>query len=123
MKLSALLAWRRHYFFKDKFILISLILVFFLNLLIWVLLFIKIPHSTEPVVLHYNIYFSIDLIGDWRRVFTVPLTGLIILLINSFLSYIIYQKSRLVAYFLTGASLVLHFFLLIASAAIIFINL
>lgn len=124
MKLPAFLAiFRRHYFFKDKFILISLVLSLSLNLLIWVLLYLKIPRNMESVILHYNIYFSIDLIGEWYRVFILPTAGLVILFINSFLSYIIYKQSRLAAYLLAGSILALHFFLLTASLAIIFINL
>jgi len=111
-------------FLRDRFVLLSLILSLFFNLLISLLLFVKIPHSVdELVVLHYNIYFSIDLIGVWWRIFLVPLAGLAILFINFLLSYIIYKQNRVISYFLTGGVVMTHLLLLIASLTLIYINL
>ncbi len=126
-------------FLRDKFILIAGGLAGGLNLLIWLLLVIKIPRSTEQIVLHYNIYFGPDLIGAWYRAFLAPLLGLLIFGLNFLLAYWFYpvnadhlpfavgqaeveKQSRLLAYFLAGGGAAINFFFLISVLTIIFIN-
>ncbi|MFH1226242.1 MAG: hypothetical protein V1684_03095 [bacterium] len=127
-------------FLRDRFILIVGGLAGGLNLLAWLLLAIKIPRSTESIILRSNIYFGPDLIGAWYRVFLAPLLGLLIFGLNFLLAYWFYpvdashlpfvgrqagwdKKSRLLAYFLVGAGAAVNFFLLIGALTIIFINL
>lgn len=125
-------------FLRDKFILIAVCSAIGLNLLAWLFLAVKIPRSAEPIVLHYNIYFGPDLIGDWYRAFLAPALGLAIFGLNFFLAYWFYpvnqppfgwhqagtgRQSRLLSYFLIGSSAAINFFLLISALAIISINL
>lgn len=111
-------------FLRDKFILLSLILSLFFNVLVWLLLYTKIPHLVDgTIVLHYNIYFSIDLIGPWWQILLLPLSGLAILLINLFFSYLNYKQSRLISCFLLGFSGLMQVIIFLASLALIYVNL
>ena len=87
-------------FFKDKFNVIGLIIILILNLIIWAILYFNIEPTIDPIPLHYNIYFGIDLIGQWYQIFYLPASGLIIYFINFVLSYIIYKREKIISYFL-----------------------
>lgn len=39
--------------------------------------------AENVVPLHYNIYFGIDLFAEWYKIFWIPLSGTIILIINA----------------------------------------
>ncbi|OIO48010.1 MAG: hypothetical protein AUJ28_00120 [Parcubacteria group bacterium CG1_02_37_51] len=69
-----------------------------LNILCWLWLALLIKPSGNTVPLHYNIYFSIDLMGiDWQLYYQ-PLIGFIIILINLILAYSKRSVSGLVVY-------------------------
>lgn len=55
------------------------------NVFSWVLVFWKIPYTPDTVILHYNIYFGIDLSGPWWRVCVLPAFGVAAILIHRFL--------------------------------------
>jgi len=106
---------------QDRFILINTIFAIVLNVVIWLVLFLNIDSSSEFIPLHYNIYFGIDLIGPWYKVFVIPILGLVVFFINLLLSYII--KIKVLSYFLIGSSVFAQFILLIGSIFVILLNL
>lgn len=112
----------RSLFFKNKFILINFIISIFLNFVLFFLIFLKIRPSSEPIALHYNIYLGIDLIGNWYKIYFLPLLGLIILLVNTLLAYYILKKERILAYFLVSASTFAQIILLVAGAIVVLLN-
>jgi len=76
-----------------------------------------------PIILHYNVYFGVDVIGDWWQVYLMPLIGLLILLVNAILGYLFYQqKERIVAHLLMLASFVAQVGISIAVASLLLIN-
>ncbi|PIU01866.1 hypothetical protein COT68_00940 [bacterium (Candidatus Torokbacteria) CG09_land_8_20_14_0_10_42_11] len=94
----------------------------FFNLLTWIILARFIKPSEYPIPLHYNIYFGIDLIGPYSRVFSLPLISLFILVMNFILAFWFYPKDRLVAYILLLAAAVTQIFVLIGAVSLIYIN-
>lgn len=79
---------------------------------------------TEGVmVLHYNVYFGVDLLGIWWQTFLLPLLGLLFFLGHSFLAKHFYQRTeRIASYLLLLGSGMLSFGILIASISVAFIN-
>lgn len=76
-----------------------------------------------PVVLHYNVYFGVDMVGRWWQAYFLPGLGLGVLWVNTTLGYLFYkQKERIVAHLLLLASLVVQIAVSIAVASIILIN-
>lgn len=63
--------------------------------------------------LHYNIYFGIDLLGPWWYVLFLPGAGLLIIFGNFLISVLLLKRERLVAYFLSVASVVVQIFLML----------
>ncbi|MFA5070081.1 MAG: hypothetical protein WC528_02265 [Patescibacteria group bacterium] len=110
-------------FYQNKLFLINLLFSVLINLATWLLLSLEFKAQSDPVILHYNIYFGIDLIGPWYRVYLMPLFGFICFFINFFLSVIIYAKEKLLSYFLVFISSLMQIILIIATIFIIFQNL
>ncbi|MCK5459941.1 hypothetical protein KAI52_02415 [Candidatus Parcubacteria bacterium] len=108
--------------FKDKIISLCFFASLLLNIFIWIYCFLNIKAGEELIYLHYNIYFGVDFIGEWRKIFIIPIFGLIILLINYSISIQIYLKNKFVSYILVGSALFAQFILLFASIAIVWIN-
>lgn len=54
-----------------------------INLITWVGLYIVFPPTGDVVVLHYNIYFGVDLLGEWYRLLYIPITGTAVLILNA----------------------------------------
>jgi len=76
-----------------------------------------------PVVLHYNVYFGVDMVGKWWQAYFLPFIGFGVLAVNTTLGYLFYkQKERIVAHLLLLAALVVQIAVSIAVASIIMIN-
>jgi len=79
------------------------------------------PENTS-LPLHYNIYWGIDLFGQWYQSLILPILGLAILVINFILAIFLYSQKIMASYFFTISSVFVQLFLLIASILIILIN-
>lgn len=107
---------------KNRIIGITLLISMILNIGIWILFYIFIKPTPEPIYLHYNIYFGIDLIGDWYKIYLIPLSGLVIILVNYFVSVIIYSSKRVFSYVVLSFTVIIHFFLVLAALLLTHIN-
>lgn len=108
--------WRNH--LNLGFIIASVAF----NGLAWFFLAYFIHPSEFPIPLHYNIYFGIDLIGEYQRVFSLPLIGFLVILINSILAFWFYLKERLISYMLILSALAVQIFVVIGAISLIYIN-
>ncbi|HPA25921.1 MAG TPA: hypothetical protein PLK76_04150 [bacterium] len=109
-------------YFKDKFIRWGLISSFFLNLFLWVILYRKIPIQVEPIVLRYNIYVGINLIGSWWQVFYLPLIGLAILIFNFLLAKMMFLKEKFLARLIAMMTIIAQIFLMMIGILLTIIN-
>ncbi len=110
-------------FFKNSIIHWFIIISFLLNFICWGVLLFFIRPVDFPIILHYNVYFGVDMIGDWWQAYFLPLITLIITLINTVLAYFFYKnKERIISYILLLASLLSQVGGAIAIGSIIRIN-
>ena len=110
-------------FFRNKLVLWMISLNFIFNLANWVVLWHFIKPVDSSIILHYNVYFGVDLAGSWKNTFILPLIGLIIILINLALAYYFFAKlERIASHILLIASFMAQLSLLVASASVILIN-
>ncbi|MFH0988363.1 MAG: hypothetical protein V1763_03245 [Parcubacteria group bacterium] len=114
---------------KNKFMLISTAIGVLANLGAWILILIRLrpilsslPPDQSFIPLHYNIYFGVDLFGQWQRIFIMPGIGLAILIINAILALSLFNKKKMLAYLLTGIAGAIQIFVLIATVLVILIN-
>lgn len=71
---------------------VSSIIVFLAHLAILV---IRVKPTQLPVPLHYNIYFGIDLVGEWWFLYMLPAIGVILLLLNALIASLIKEAHLL----------------------------
>jgi len=109
-------------YWKNKIIISALILSLLANISLWIFLFKNQKSSELPIILHYNLFFGVDYLGNYNEIYTMPIIGLIIIIINTFLGCLLYKKERLVSYFLVFNILIIQLILLFASYLIVKIN-
>jgi len=94
-----------------------------INIAIWVLLMIFIKPIDAPIILHYNVYFGVDIIGNWKQVFFLPGIGIFIITSNIlFAKHFFDLKERIASHILMISSLMAQLCLLIASISVMIIN-
>ncbi len=94
-----------------------------LNLLDWLAAYaINKNVSQNLIVLHYNIDFGVNLIGDAKRIYLIPLLGLIIILINFILLAVIHRQSKFIVHLLLSGAIFANLFLLAGLASLYLIN-
>ncbi len=110
-------------FFSSKFALWFLAVGLFINLAGWISIWIFIDQTAQKIILHYNVYFGVDIKDDPKKVYFLPLIALIIYLLNFLLAFYFYRKrERIATYILLIASLMVQFTVAISIASIILIN-
>jgi hypothetical protein len=110
-------------YFRNVIVAWLLILSLLANLANWVILKLLIQPVDFSIILHYNVYFGVDLKGSYQQVFGIPLIGLFLFLINISLSKYVYKKGeRIASYLLLMATLMLQINLIVYSLSIILIN-
>ena len=109
-------------FWRDKTSMFVLLTNVLLNIVIWLFLVFRLEPSEYPVPLHFNIYFGIDVIDKWSQAFIIPGIGLIVILINLVLAYLVFSKEKFVAQFLLSSSLFVQILLFLAGIGIVVIR-
>jgi len=110
--------------FKQKSIIILLSISLLLNIALWfVLIFLLKSQGEFPLILHYNVFHGADILGRHHELFSLPITGLIILGINTSLVFYAFKyKKDLLVYTLLSTALLSQVLLLIAGSALAVIN-
>ncbi len=111
--------------FSFLYIRIYLILLLGFNAFIWfTAYYININVSQDLVILHYNVNFGVDLIGNVNKIYIIPLLGLIIIILNFILLFIFskYKYFNFVAHLLLITCLISSLFLILALSSIYLIN-
>jgi len=76
--------------FGVLYIKIYLFFLFFLNFIIWIIAYNLYNNiGRDQMILHYSINFGVNLYGDAKKIFIIPLIGLIVIIVNFFLLILI----------------------------------
>lgn len=95
----------------------------FLNILNWIILWIWIEPVDLPIILHYNVYFGVDVLGNWSQVFFSPILGIFFLAVDGGMAGFLHSKGeKMGSYLLLLGGLILQFCLVIYSLSLIVIN-
>lgn len=82
-----------------------------------------IRSSENLFILHYNVYFGVEIQGIWWQVFMLPLAGVLFFCGHLFFAYRFYGKSeRIAAYLMLFGSWLISIGVVIASVGIAYIN-
>jgi len=95
-----------------------------LDIVNWIAIAVFIDSSRSySVILHYNVYFGVDLIGEWQQAYLAPAVATALTLLNIFLARRFYEKKeRIASYILLIASIMIQLSSAIAVASVILIN-
>ena len=86
-------------FTKDKWIRATFLPTIGLCLLALLGLVRFFPHQ-DNAVLHYNVYFGIDLLGPWSSILLIPASTLTLVVLNGVAAAYLWRSDRVVSYFL-----------------------
>ncbi|MFC1609115.1 hypothetical protein ACFL2R_04110 [Patescibacteria group bacterium] len=110
-------------FFTNPILILVLSLSIVVNLGIFIFLYYFIGSSGQSVVLHYNAYFGVDLVGSRWQIYLMPLTGLAFIVINLILAiYFFCKKERIAAHILMLTAFMVQLGIVIATISTIMIN-
>ena len=110
------------FFWKDKIVLLGLALALFLNSVLLLLIYLKIPDSNLPLILHYSAYQGVDFLGESSRIYSLPAVLLIFVLLNLILADFFYKREKLISYFFIWSLSVVAILFLLAGINLIIIN-
>lgn len=127
MVLYPLLKFWESSYKNDRQVRINFILSLVLNILIWLAVGIKLqPFSylsaSGNIPLHFNVYFGIDVYAPWYYVFIIPAFGLMVIILNNIIGYLLFAKERLLSYFLAYVQTLVNLVLLAAGIFVILLN-
>ena len=120
-KLKEVLASKRS-FVSDRITVLSLGISGLLNIIHWLILYIKIKPSETSLLLHYNVVYGPDFIGSSLYIYWIPLLALVLLITNAVSAAVFYKREKLAAHFISFASIAVQIVFLIATINLIIAN-
>lgn len=102
--------------FNDRIIRILGIVLLVVQVTIWSIAVILVKSiGSALAVLHYNVVFGIDKVGEASLLYLTPLSAFVIMVINFiFASYCLASRQRNAALIILGVSILVHIFTLLA---------
>jgi len=116
---------RMSQYLQDSFVQWALLSSIFLHISIWGMLLYFIRPSEIPILLRYNVYLGLDLhsLVPWYHALYIPLASLILLLINSMISFLFFRRGDLFAsYIILFGGGFIQISAMISAIAIILVN-
>ncbi len=110
-------------FYKDRFSFYLINSSLLIILATWILFIVKKIEKSPLSVIHYNIYFGFDVLGNWTKLFFAPTLVLILTLINLILAIYFWAKHRAWSYFLLTLILLSNIIIFIFTLNILNYNL
>ncbi len=111
-----------HGFWTDPIVFFLIVLAILANVGLWIALFWTVIPTDFPIILHYNIYFGVDVIGNWKNLFFMPALAALLLFLNLALSRFFYYKERLISYLFAGTALISQLLMAVGVVAAVLIN-
>lgn len=106
---------------KDKYLRITAAIGVFILFLTTVIFSFAGPFN-EQLILHFDSYNGIDLLGGKWQIFGVLFAALAILIINFCLSDFLYSRDRFLSYLFVFSGLLFSVLILTAVSVIIYVN-
>ena len=109
-------------YLKDRYIslpgLASLLLTLFMA---WYAV-TRIHPTSDSIFLHYNVFFRIDLVGEWWKLWLIPAFGGGVLILNFLVSYFIYSNNKFLSRLLIALTAFVEITILIGLVLIVGLN-
>ena len=109
-------------YFRDPWTSAPIAGVILIQVFLWLYLIFNIRSEAGQIFLHYNIIFGVDLVGDWWKIYFIPLAGVMVILLNYFFSGLLYSVDKFLARLLSFWVLFFHLFLLVGVMLLVRLN-
>ncbi|MFA5358905.1 MAG: hypothetical protein WC310_03745 [Patescibacteria group bacterium] len=109
-------------YLQDKIAIFLFLFSLILNLALYIIFIVFVDSGTDQIILHYNIYFGIDLLGSWYNLYIMPAVGSFLLLTNFCLLFFVYKREQILGYFLGAVSILVELLLLIGGSLLLWLN-
>ena len=120
-KINEVLASKKS-FVSDRTIFTGLVLSTLSNIIHWVVLLFKIKPSGQNILLHYNVIYGSDFVEKSSYAYLIPITALLILIVNFFIASRFYKREKTAAYFLVFGTMAVQLVFFAASLVLIVAN-
>ena len=107
---------------RDRLFLINFILSLVVNIIMWGLLLASFWMAKEYIITQYNIYFGISSLDPWYHILLLPALGLLVIIINTLLSFYFYLKQQLLSRFLFLGMTIFNLVMVAEVLLLIYIN-
>jgi hypothetical protein len=107
------------------FVRVFLIILLLQNLSLWVFVWLFSRQVGDSLaILHFNVDFGIDLVGDAKKLFMIPLLGLFVSVFDFLLLFVFLKNKnfKFIAYLLLSAAIMVNVFLSLALGPIYWMN-
>lgn len=110
-------------FLKNPILASLVLLSLLINLIVFGVLYFSIGTSGQSIILHYNVYFGVDLVGGWQEIYVMPFIGFLFILVNFLLAYYFYfKRERIISHILMLTALMIQVGVAIAVASLVMVN-
>lgn len=107
---------------RDKVIMITFLFCLAVNAALWALLLLRFWNFGDYIILDYNVYFGISMLGPWYQILMMPFLGLLIIAADFLLSFYFYLKNILVSRTLAITALGFNLIMLAGGLFLMFVN-
>lgn len=123
-KLNEVLTSRNSWksFVSDRLNFFSLGISLLINIIQWLLIYIKIQPGEHNILLHYNIVYGTDLVDRSTYAYIIPGLALAFLILNFTIAFFLYQREKLSSYFLNMSNLIVQTVFFVATIVLILAN-
>jgi len=109
-------------YYKDPWIITNVSIVIVLQALLWWYVLSRLHPGNESIFLHYTSIFGVDLVGPGRNLLLLPLFGLLVLLSNFTVGFLVYRTDRFLAQLLASMTTFIQAGIFIAAWFIVGLN-
>lgn len=110
-------------FFKNNLLVTIFGLSFLISILNFTFSFYFVKKLNNLVILHYNVYLGVDLMGESDQIYLISIVGFLFGLINLLLAiFFFFKKERMLSHILSLATLIIQLGVSVASGALILVN-
>ena len=120
-KLNEVYASRKS-FISDRLNFVAVGVALVINIIHWLVLYIKVRPGNDNILLHYNVIWGPDLVDKSSYVYLIPLVALIMLVANLIISVVFYHREKLASYFFNYAGIAVQLVFFVPTLLLIKIN-
>lgn len=116
-------SWFR--FLRRPYVWISLLLAVLFDFTTWLVLFrnLRLSFNEGLIVLHYSLYYGVDLVGTAGEAFFIPVFGLFLIIVNFAFAFYFIERTKIVSLFFLILTPVFESILLAAAIFLVIANL